>query len=241
MAIHMTSILNTAQKEQIQSLITACRKKEPVTLSFPYEDADLYALYEADGTICSACAFMQEDEGSFECAAFTDPKYRGQGMFSELLDTAIDELPEDCQFLFYTDHKSADAIAVLNAYEAEPLFHEHMMELPGIPGFSNSSAMSLIMEETMNEQTRTYHYTSPYGTVFFSVFSDYYYLYGFEIQENLRGHGYGKQMLLQVLFDLAVKKSMPVRLQVSGDNIPAMELYKKTGFRITETLSCYLY
>ncbi|WP_243134402.1 GNAT family N-acetyltransferase [Enterocloster asparagiformis] len=30
-------------------------------------------------------------------------------------------------------------------------------------------------------------------------------------------------------------------LQVSGDNLPALRLYKKTGFHITETLSYYLY
>ena len=33
----------------------------------------------------------------------------------------------------------------------------------------------------------------------------------------------------------------PVLLQVSGGNAPALTLYKKTGFRITETLCCYLY
>ena len=33
----------------------------------------------------------------------------------------------------------------------------------------------------------------------------------------------------------------PVLLQVAGNNTPALALYKKTGFRITETLCCYLY
>ena len=32
-----------------------------------------------------------------------------------------------------------------------------------------------------------------------------------------------------------------ITLQVSGDNTPAVNLYKKTGFHITETLSYYLY
>lgn len=241
MTIHTTSILNTAQKEQIQSLIDACRKKEPVTLSFPFDGADLYTLYEDGGQICSVCAFTQEGEDSFECSAFTDPEFRGQGMFSELLEHAMDTLPEDCQFLFYTDHKSPDAMAVLDVYEAELLFHEHMMELSEIPVLPNSADLSFLMEETMQDETLTYHYTSPYGTVFFSVFPSYYYLYGFEIQEPFRGQGYGKQMLSHVLCDLASRKSLPVRLQVSGDNLPAMALYKKTGFRITETLSCYLY
>mgnify|MGYP005804173691 FL=1 len=37
------------------------------------------------------------------------------------------------------------------------------------------------------------------------------------------------------------EESPAVLLQVSGDNAVALRLYEKTGFRITETLSYYLY
>ena len=52
--------------------------------------------------------------------------------------------------------------------------------------------------------------------------------------------GYGKAFFFQVLKSLQENTST-VTLQVSGNNTVALNLYKKTGFRITETLSYYLY
>jgi ribosomal protein S18 acetylase RimI-like enzyme len=46
------------------------------------------------------------------------------------------------------------------------------------------------------------------------------------------------EKLFALLAAAGIKK---VILQVSGDNAAALALYKKTGFRITETLSYYLY
>ena len=66
------------------------------------------------------------------------------------------------------------------------------------------------------------------------------YLWGLEIRSRFRGKGYGKAFFLQVLKQLE-QNAPAVLLQVSGDNTAALNLYKKTGFRITETLSYYLY
>lgn len=241
MKIQTTSRLNNEQKEKLEELLRLCREKEPITLSFPFEDADLYLLCKEQDAVLSACALTSEGDDDYECTAFTAPEYRRQGIFTELLDTAIGLLPEDSRFLFYTDHKSTDAAAALEAYEAEPLFHEHMMELSELPILQTDSSMSITLTESVTDGILTYCFQSAFGIVNFSVFSSYYYLYGFEIAEAYRGKGYGSAMLSTVLNHLKEKKSMPVRLQVSGDNLPALSLYKKTGFHITETLSCYLY
>ena len=223
--------LTHAQKEQICTLHT----------SFPLDGADLFAVLEADGAIRSAAAFLKEDETTYECFAYTEPAYRSQGMFSELLDLAIDELPEDTEFLFYTNGSDPDCMAVLEALEAELVMEEYMMEisLSEIPAADKVNDISV--KEIDVEGTRTLQYKSSFGIVNISVFSSYYYLYGFEITEELRGQGYGTRFLLQVLSDLAKRNPMPLRLQVSGDNLPALSLYKKTGFQITETLFGYLY
>ena len=55
-----------------------------------------------------------------------------------------------------------------------------------------------------------------------------------------RGKGYGKEFLLgmlRLLSDMGTR----VVIQVSGQNYIARNLYKKTGFRTTESLSYYLY
>jgi len=247
MPVIIRSQLNSIQKNQIQSIVDASSAFEPVKITFPMDDADFYGLFEADGIIRSAAAFSMEDDDAYECCACTDPDFRKQGMFSAILETAIDELPEDTQFLFYTDRKSADTLAVLSSLEAECMIDEHMMEIDVssisqlTEQLSSNMQCGLQMTESVLDGTRTFSYSDPFGSVHISVFSSYYYLYGFEIAEKHRQKGHGTKLLLQVLKDLSDHKPMPVRLQVSGTNIPAMQLYNKTGFRITETLSCYIY
>lgn len=119
--------------------------------------------------------------------------------------------------------------------------------------------------------TLTLCFRSGHAIVNFSVFPSHYYLYGFEVERSQRGKGYGTSFLQTVLVglfsdtenlltDLYTGRTVsdtpvavssrtgasgdhkrPVLLQVAGNNTPALALYKKTGFRITETLCCYLY
>lgn len=236
MAVTIYTALKPAQKDQILALDNA----------FPLEDADFFALYEHDETVCSAAAFIQEDDTVFECYAFTAPDYRRNGFFSEILDSVIDELDEDTEFMFYTNGKEPSALAALEALEAELVLEEHMMEISlsdwiSAEHASANNSYSLTVHTADIDGTETLQYETASGKVNISVFSSYYYLYGFEILEELRGKGYGTVFLSQVMNDLASRNPLPLRLQVSGDNLPALALYKKTGFQITETLFGYLY
>lgn len=64
-------------------------------------------------------------------------------------------------------------------------------------------------------------------------------LHHVEIDSRFRGRGLGSRMIRRLLEVLAGSGVKTVVLQVSADNIPALRLYEKTGFRITETLSYY--
>jgi GNAT superfamily N-acetyltransferase len=66
-------------------------------------------------------------------------------------------------------------------------------------------------------------------------------LHHVEVDEAHRGQGHATCMLEKLFALLAAAGIKKVILQVSGDNDAALALYKKTGFRITETLSYYLY
>ena len=67
------------------------------------------------------------------------------------------------------------------------------------------------------------------------------YLYGLEIIPEKRGRGLGTEFL-KALFPLLREMGFHrLSLQVSGHNTAALALYKKTGFRITQTLSYFLY
>lgn len=66
-------------------------------------------------------------------------------------------------------------------------------------------------------------------------------LHHVEVLPDFRRQGYGRR-LLGLLFPALYQEGIRrVILQVSGSNGAAIALYKKTGFRITETLSFYLY
>ena len=66
-------------------------------------------------------------------------------------------------------------------------------------------------------------------------------LHHVEILPRFRGRGYGTSLLTRLLSSLRQAGICRVILQVSGDNKAALALYEKQGFRITETLSYYLY
>ena len=101
MSVRFVSELTSFQREQLKSM-------DP---SFPLEDIDHFALFEIEDRIYSAAAFIAEDDCTYECYAFTLPSKRKQGFFSMLLDVAVDELPEDTEFIFYTNGQDPDTLA----------------------------------------------------------------------------------------------------------------------------------
>lgn len=65
--------------------------------------------------------------------------------------------------------------------------------------------------------------------------------YGFRVHELCRGLGIGESAFSLVLDDLTARGCTQIVLHVSSDNYPALSIYKKAGFRITETLSYFMY
>lgn len=286
MKLHRVHSLDSSQIRQLQTMVNKCTDSDGTRLSFPFDEADLFLYFEHDGSIVSAIAFIPIEGLLYECSAFTDPEFRGHGLFSGLLDAGIDELPEDSELIFYADKRNSAAAAVLEAIGAEMNSEEHMMKLlpenfsiidcRSSQTRSDVSALDLIADihsECLNlDGALTLRFHSDHAVINFSVFPSHYYLYGFEVEESCRGKGYGTKFLSTVLAQLlngnaaAIEHSplspetsyhisdvrsagaaadntapRPVLLQVSGGNAPALTLYKKTGFRITETLCCYLY
>lgn len=244
MNITAVSALNSSQKEEICAVLSACKEKEALSLSFPFGEEALYVLVSDGACVRTAAAFLFEEEGVYECAAFTHPDFRGRGFFSAALEAGLSMLPEEAEILFMADGRCQDTLQVLEYMGAELVSEEYMMELapPAAGALGDAYTLGgLTMEETQIDGTRTFIFSDAFGALNISVCDSHYYLYGFEIHEDFRGKGHGKALLRKVLHFLSSHKNMPVTLQVSGSNCPAVSLYEKTGFRITETLSCYLY
>lgn len=278
MKLHKLFSLDPVQTRQIREMVNTCTAHDGTSLSFPFEEGELFLLVEEDRRILSSIAFVPVEEKLYDCSAFTHPDFRGQGFFTDLLNAGIEALPEDSELLFYSDKKDRLTAAVLESIGAEPDSEEHMMaldpedffsavrceDLSKASGIPSASYLDIHMESADIDGTLTLFFHSAHAAVNFSVFPSHYYLYGFEVEEACRGKGYGTGFLKEVLCRLwnlpanspscpplfaelpsvrgtSVPALRPVLLQVTGDNVPALALYKKTGFRITETLCCYLY
>lgn len=246
MPIHTIKELNAKQVFEIQALLIRCREDAPLTLTFPLEGSDLCLLYyDEKGSLLSAAAFTHSAEGQYECSAFTDPAHRNQGLFSELLETALELLPEESDILFFSDGNCPDTEKTLDALEAEFLDREYFMELSPEElrrsSLNGSSPVPTVPKISVENDIPTLLYQSACGQAKILLYPNTCYLCSLEIREKFRGMGHGKALLKSVLADLAGRTSRPVLLQVSESNGTALNLYKKTGFQITETLSCYLF
>ena len=255
MKIVKTHTLTQQQKIEIQSLTKACQDRWNMSLSFPFEDGtSFYLLYE-NFLVSTLALIMPErapktaaaDEfGTAECIAFTLPSEQNKGYFTALLEAAEEEI-QDINLLFTTDESNEGALKTLCALDAELNGRELRMELS--PAFADRSALTprLTITSVRDEANASlaFHLTSsPHteiGKSNAAFFQKSACLYGFEIEEEYRNQGFGKEALLLFIDYIKSQGCSLLYLHVSDDNVPALRLYEKTGFRVTETLSYYLY
>lgn len=253
--IHTTA-LTQSQKQDARFLEDTCKKAEPLSLSVPQEDGlDYFLCYK--GNLLAGLLYLYFPEpGLCECCGFVSPEFRRQGIFSMLLDqlnSFLDQQEEqsgqeiDCCFL--CDAKTASARAVLDKMGCEPWYSEYKMECP-LPRIQDSPQKPAASDKAPSPiricQKDSGAYLAFLGETEIGVCQVSHsgtqsYFFGFEIYEPYRGKGYGAQFLQEMMALLSKQGCQILSLQVSGENLPALSLYKKTGFRITETLSYYWY
>lgn len=261
-----TADLTPEQRLQITELTALCQKTDGVSVSYPMdmEDEALHYLMFSQGDpsqLCSILAVIPLDADTVECSAITSPAYRQSGCFSKLLELASDDF-EDCDILFAVSEKLPDTLAVLDAIGADFDHCEHAMEFL-VSEHSSDTTVSENFAEFLFKDPEfcllyqdgptiacSYHpagsKASPSPSFLGSfcittVSKDCLCLHQVEILSEFRGQGYGTRMIRRFLELLPASCIRKVILQVSGDNPAALSVYKNTGFRISETLSFYLY
>ena len=166
----------------------------------------------------------------------------------------------DCDILFTVSGHCPDTAAALQALDAELASEEYQMELELTEGRCGDMILAAAppcllrkacpdpdLDGSADTVWELIHMADDGSAVLlgscrtFMVSDACVCLHHVEILPQYRGQGFG-YALIRCLLPLLCKEGFRrVILQVSGSNKAALALYKKTGFRITETLSLYLY
>lgn len=265
MSVKIETVLSPARKQQITGLVTSCLTAFPAPLSVP-TDGDVFFFWEQEKTaspsdLYALLALYLAEDGLWECSAFTLPDKRQNGYFSELLEAAERAYP-DYEFSFPVPdlETSLPAKAALAAMGAEFWYREHLMELKANDPYWNvffperpDCPLSLQMQTESDRSATADCNQTVYGffegiciascslAISANESRTTCCLHHVLVPESLRGQGWGTRFLGALLPALKKQGVSSFLLQVSGDNLPAISLYKKTGFQITETLSYYLY
>jgi len=132
----MLTKITSSQRTQIEELIRTCCLAEPIRLSTPLPAADeplsgecFFALYDRD-CLVSLIHLFYPDYSIGELIGFTDPKYRRQGCFSQLLDCAADTADEIglSQVYVVSDGRSSDTVQALFTLGLDAEYTEYMLE-----------------------------------------------------------------------------------------------------------------
>lgn len=243
-----TAILTDEQIIQITELTDACRAHDHIRLTYPTDETGdgchHFLLYQEDARLIAALSLIFLDDGLAECCAFTHPEHRRQGHFTRLLEHALDTC-EECDILFPVPESCPDTMAALAALGAELESREHRMELETPPDLSGVGQRNLTLLPSEDEASCAWQLflgdhligrclTTPASGSCIC-------LHHVEIDPDYRRQGYGAEFLTMLLSALSASGIRKVILQVPDSNEAALALYKKAGFRITETLSYYAY
>lgn len=255
--IYRQSHLTAMQIQSLNALLASCRQNEPLHLGLP-GDGSLFFM-ACDGEAILSCLIVcKVEETLWECYALTRPDCRRKGLFAALLENLCQTAPDDTELVFLLDHQSPDALAAFSALEMELWRTEYQMEY-AIPSRRKKQISSpacpfpsLQKEKFQDEESRGWLFSvalpenpslpsaNPVGRCrVYAYGNNRFYLCQVEILADFRRLGLGTWLIERVIDTLP--ECAQVFLQVAADNTAAVNLYKKTGFRITETLSYYLY
>lgn len=255
MYLSKTSAPSELQLKEIVRLVEFCRIHDRIRLSYPSEEIGdgccHYLLYTEDGILAAALALIELDHEFSECSAFTHPDYRRRGCFTRLFTAALEE-GEERDILFAVCENCPDTMAALDSLGADLESREHQMELelpPCDPECGITSPPLRHPEVTITSSIsdgssiwKLHEKGTAIGHCMLTPVSPTCAcLHHVEIEETLRGHGYGSDFLALLFLRLSASGIRKVILQVSDGNPAALSLYRKTGFRLTETLSYYWY
>ncbi|MFR8067815.1 MAG: GNAT family N-acetyltransferase [Clostridium sp.] len=230
---------------KLSALFDLCFPSPGLPGALPADADGLWLAADENDELTGCLLLFQTDLHSWEGIPFVHPVYRRKGIFSALLANACQKgnCPGEDDLFFSVRPTQTLWLQVLNSIEAEKAFDEYMMEysFQNLPSARLKTEADFSDELTVSFQGTEGMASCPHVSCLLSAHGSSVYLYQLLTEEAFRGQGRALAFLHHLFPRLKALGFSSVRLQVSGENLPAMALYKKTGFHITETLSFYLY
>lgn len=230
---------------KLTSLFDACSLASDFSASLLLDTDGFWLAADNDQKLTGCLLLFQTGTHSWEGIPLVHPDFRRQGIFSSLLSNACKSgcCPGEDDLFFSVRPKQTLWKQVLEAIEAEKTGEEYMMEssLECLPSLSSAARHTSPDDLAISFQDSWGKASAPHVSCRLSCQGSSVYLYQLLTEEEFRRQGLAYDFLCSLFFRLKALGFSSVRLQVSGENLPAMALYKKTGFHITETLSFYRY
>ena len=245
--IKRADVLSGAEKKSLLRLVARCREAEPFTMTLPSgaDDAVFLLLYSGR-RLAAALVLCPSGDGTSEALAFTHPSYRRRGFFRQLVREARGTA--GARLVFTADQFCGNAPAAAEALGLKPCAEDLLMERTlrgsGIPGDRQDAFRIHAFPSADPEDTSVLYEARSGGTLLLSLLvlpraDRAAYVFGVEVPEELRGAGTGSRVLPAMLRRLKRDGFLRVLVHVSGDNVPAVRLYRRCGF--TESLRLISY
>lgn len=224
-------------------LINRCRSERPSIPAFPTDGVETLLMAQSGGRILSALALLTGDPA--ECVIYTDPDFRSRGLARYLLSAAEEDI-SDVDVLFFASGDDAATLSALRAigaeHDADHLLMELSLTAPPLAGTPSPVPDIAVSAEGDALLFTAAQPAQNIGHCRITLFADSACFHDLWVEPDFRRHGVGRALLTRSIRELTARtKVSRLWLHVLGDNSAAIALYKKTGFRVTETLCQYLY
>lgn len=219
---------------KLSALFDLCFPSPGLPGALPADADGLWLAADENDELTGCLLLFQTDLHSWEGIPFVHPAYRRKGIFSALLANACQKgnCPGEDDLFFSVRPTQTLWLQVLNSIEAEKAFDEYMMEysFQNLPSARLKTEADFSDELTVSFQGTEGMASCPHVSCLLSAHGSSVYLYQLLTEEAFRGQGRALAFLHHLFPRLKALGFSSVRLQVSGENLPAMALYKKQGF-----------
>jgi hypothetical protein len=225
------------------------------------ETAFYYTLFKNRIPICIGTLYPIS-ENRYECMICTKKEFENLGAFHSVWGYIVDDI-----YAFYS-YKYKHKINKIPSIYIEFMLKEvneknkHLIQYLRAEPLSTELIMKLKMPKTIQETTPFPLKVSPWSNKLknkfrisnsndidiasFCIVRNYMsnkntcYLFDFNINEDYRGKGYGKQIFAFILKELKRRKYTIIFLQVQESNTSAFKIYKHFKFEVLDKRECFV-